>query len=126
MEQKSVSFEQLVVWRKAHDLVLKVYQITSGFPKHEIFGLTSQFRRAVVSIAANIAESYAKKTKPDKIKFFNISQGSLEECRYYILLSKDLHYIPTNDYDNMNIIASEISKLLTSYLAKIQIEYSKK
>jgi len=125
MEQKSVSFEQLIVWRKAHDLVLKVYQITSGFPKHEIFGLTSQFRRAAVSIPANIAEGYAKKTKPDKMKFFNISQGSLEECRYYILLSKDLYYISTSDYDNMNLIASEISKLLTSYLTKIQTEYSK-
>jgi four helix bundle protein len=105
--------------------VLKVYQITSDFPKHELFFFTFYFILSSLSFAVIIAEGYAKKTKPDKIKFFNISQGSLEECRYYILLSKDLYYISTTDYDNMNLIASEISKLLTSYLTKIQTEYSK-
>ncbi len=86
--EKSKSFTELIVWQKAHEFVLKIYLLTSSFPKSEIFGLTSQFRRAVVSIAANIAEGYVKKGKLDKVRFFNIAQGSLAECNiilFYLL-----------------------------------------
>ncbi|WP_416212204.1 four helix bundle protein [Nostoc sp. DedSLP03] len=69
-----------------------VYQFTGQFPKSEIYGLTSQFRRAAISIAANIAEGFKKKGAADKVRFLNIAQGSLEECRYYLILSKDLDY----------------------------------
>ena len=126
MEEKTLSFMQLTVWQKAHEFVLKVYKLTANFPKHEIFSLSMQFRRAAVSIAANIAEGYIKRTKPDKVKFFNISQGSLEECRYYTLLSKDLQYILINDYEILNTLSSDISKLLTSYIKKIQNDYTQK
>ena len=81
------SFEEVFAWKKAHAFVLLVYKITKGFPDDERFGLTSQFRRAAVSIEANIAEGYRKIGKPDKLRFFNISEGSLSECKDYIILS---------------------------------------
>ncbi len=87
------TFVDLIVWQKAHNFVLEVYKLTENFPKSELFGLVSQFRRAAVSIAANIAEGYRKTGKRDKLRFLNMAQGSLEECRYYIILSKDLNYI---------------------------------
>ena len=79
------SFHDLVVWQKAHAFVLQVYHVTGGFPAEERFGLVSQFRRAAVSIPANIAEGFRKNGRADKLRFYNISQGSLEECRYYLV-----------------------------------------
>lgn len=114
------SYKELIVWQKAHTFVLNVYSFSESFPKGEIFGLTSQFRRAAVSIAANIAEGYAKKSLSDKVRFFNISQGSLEECSYYILLSKDLKYITKEQYDILDDLSNNISKLLQSYINRIQ------
>jgi len=113
---KSKSFKELIVWQKAHQFVLAVYQMTKSFPKEEIFGLTSQFRRAAVSIPANIAEGYRKRGKADKVRFFNISEGSLEECKYYLILTKDLGYARI---DQGNELAEEVSKLLNAYSNKI-------
>ena len=90
---KSKTFTDLLVWEKAHAFVLAVYSVTEKYPKSELFGLVSQFRRAGISIAANIAEGYRKISKADKLRFMNIAQGSLEECRYFIILSNDLNYI---------------------------------
>jgi len=75
------TFEDLLVWQKSHEFVLEVYKITKQFPKEEVYGLTSQFRRAAVSISANIAEGYKRKSTKEKLRFYNISQASLEECR---------------------------------------------
>ena len=86
-------FQRVIAWQRAHDFVLKVYRVTRSFPDDERFGLTSQFRRAALSIEANIAEGYKKLSKADKLRFLNISQGSMEECRDYIILSFDLGYI---------------------------------
>ena len=91
-------FEDIVAWQKAHQFVVMIYRTTRTFPDFEKFGLSSQFQRAAVSIAANIAEGYKKLSKTDKLRFFNISQGSLEECRYYCLLSRDLGYIDETTY----------------------------
>lgn len=113
--RKTKSFEELLVWQKAHSFVLRVYRLTSEFPKSEQFGLTSQFRRAAVSIPANIAEGYKKKGKPDKLRFFNIAQGSLEECRYYIILSRDLNYISDKNAKELTSELIEVSVLLNSY-----------
>ena len=109
------SFKDILAWRKSHELVLSIYKITGSFPQHERFGLCSQFQRAAVSIPANIAEEYKKLSKADKLRFLNIAQGSLEECRYYILLSKDLNYITENDYLNLNRRIDEVSYLLNAY-----------
>ncbi len=112
MQKPAKTFQDLIVWQKAHEFVLEVYKNTKAFPKNELYGLTSQFRRAAVSIAANIAEGFKKKGKKDKVRFYNISQGSLEECRYYIILSNDLGYSNNNELDHK---LQEVSKLLNAY-----------
>jgi len=112
-------FTDLIIWQKAHAFVLEVYKATEIFPKHELFGLVSQFRRAAVSIPANIAEGYKRKGKKDKLRFFNFSQGSLEECRYFIILSKDLSYIDEIQYSLLINKIEETSKTLNSYCLQI-------
>lgn len=110
------SFKELIVWQKAHQFVLTVYKMTKKFPREELFGLTSQFRRAAVSIPANIAEGYRKRGKLDKVKYLNIAEGSLEECKYYLILTKDLEYAEVIVETDLT---EEISKLLNSYSKKI-------
>lgn len=96
MRKRAERFEDLEVWQYAHRLVLIVYKITKGFPNGERFGLISQMRRAAVSIAANIAEGFKKRGIRDKANFYNTAQGSLEELRYYLILSKDLGYLESH------------------------------
>ena len=112
---KSQSFEQLIVWQKAHSYVLAIYKKTKQYPKEELFCLVNQMRRAAASITANIAEGYAKISSKDKLRFYNISQGSLEETRNFIILSKDLGYITLQDKEQLGIQAAEISRLLNAY-----------
>lgn len=106
------SFQELLVWQKAHQLVLAVYRLTDAFPKHELFALTSQLRRAAVSVPANVAEGFRRRGLKDKIRFFNIAEGSLEEVQYYFILAKDLGYADTH---LMTEQANEVSRLLDSY-----------
>lgn len=112
MRQPAKTFKDLIVWQKAHEFVLEVYDYTKNFPKSELYGLTSQFRRAAVSIAANIAEGFKKRGKRDKARFLNISQGLLEECRYYIILSEDLGY---GEKSELNQKLEDVSKLIDAY-----------
>ena len=116
MFEPSKNFTDLIVWQKAHEFVLETYKVTRDFPKEERFALCTQFQRAAVSIPANIAEGYKKLSKADKLRFLNISQGSLEECRYYIILSRDLSYINSNTYNELIGSLEETSKLLNSYI----------
>jgi len=117
MKSPAKSFRDLQVWQKAHKLVLDVYQMSREFPSHEVYGLTAQVRRAAMSIPANIAEGFRKRGKADKARFLNIAQGSLEEVRYYLLLSKDLGYA---DVREQLILAEEVSKMLDAYCKAIQ------
>jgi four helix bundle protein len=112
------TFQDLLVWQKAHQFVLSVYRLTDGFPKNELFGLTSQFRRAAVSIPANIAEGFRnrKRGKSDKARFMNIAQGSLEECRYYVILADDLKY---GECHQLMTQLEEVSRLLERYCSAI-------
>ena len=103
------TFQELVVWRKAHEFVLAVYKFTQGFPKEETYGLRLQMRRAAVSIAANIAEGFRKRGRDDKARFINIAEGSLEECRYYLILAGDLGYCSS---DNLMGLLESVSRLL--------------
>ena len=116
MRGPAKTFEDLLVWQKAHSFVLSVYRITGEFPKHEVFGLSSQFRRAAVSIAANIAEGFRKRNNADKVRFYNIAQGSVEECRYYLILSKDIGYCDVPEFFSL---LQEVSKLLEVYSRSI-------
>ncbi|HOO39620.1 MAG TPA: four helix bundle protein [Deltaproteobacteria bacterium] len=117
MRTPAKTFEDLIVWQKAHYFVLQAYKLTSNFPKHEIYGLISQFRRAAVSIPANIAEGFKKRGKVDKAKFINIAQGSLEEARYYLYLSRDLGYCEPK---GALLQLEEVSKLLEAYYTSIR------
>jgi four helix bundle protein len=111
------TFEDLIVWQKAHAWVLDTYRATETFPKNEIYGLTSQLRRAAVSIPANIAEGFKKSGVADKRRFMNIAQGSLEECRYYLILARDLSYAKT---EALMTQLEEVSRLLNAYLRAIE------
>lgn len=111
------AFENLEIWKKAHQFVLDVYKLSSQFPKEETYGLTSQFRRAAVSIPANIAEGYPKFSKKDKARFYEIAKASLSECSYFIILSNDLNYADTKQ---LKIQSTEINKMLTTYLKKLR------
>lgn len=109
------TFQNILAWQKAYDFVLDVYKYTKSFPESEKYGLISQFQGAAVSIIANIAEGYKKIGKADKLRFMNISQGSLEECRCYVILSRDLGYIDNDVYNILYSKIEEASKLLNGY-----------
>lgn len=107
-----MTFNDLAVWKKAHELVLEVYKITDKYPKHEIFGLSSQSRRCAVSVASNIVEGFKRKNKLDSLHFYNIAEGSLEELKYQLLLAKDLKYIKQEQYKELITLAEETGRLL--------------
>ncbi len=108
-------FQRVIAWQKAHEFVLLVYCISRHFPEDERFGLTSQLRRAAVSIEANIAEGYKKTSRADKLRFFNIAQGSLEECRDYHILAKDLDYINEEEFEQLKNSILMTSRFLNAY-----------
>jgi four helix bundle protein len=116
MMQPAKTFRDLIVWQKAHQLVLGVYQYTGQYPKSELFCLGSQFRRAAISIAANIAEGFKKRSEAEKLRFVGISQGSLEECRYYLILTEDLNYGATSQ---LTAALEDVSRLLGAYAKAI-------
>lgn len=111
----SRTFKDLECWQKAHEFVKEVYRVTKAFPDDERYGLTSQFRRAAVSIAANICEGYKKLSRQDKLRFINIAQGSLEECRYYVILSRDIEYIDQATHDRLEYLINGASWKLNGY-----------
>jgi four helix bundle protein len=117
MHKPAKSFKDLIVWQKAHQFVLATYSLTATFPRAEVYCLTSQTRRAAISIPANIAEGFKKRGPSDKTRFLNIAQGSLEECRYYLILIQDLGYGATADTEAM---LEEVSKLLVAYASAIE------
>ena len=106
------TFQDLLVWQKAHQFVLKVYALTAMFPKPETYGLVLQMRRAAVSIPANIAEGFRRRGKADKARFLNIAEGSVEECRYFLILAGDLTY---GDTQTLSAALEEVSRLLHAY-----------
>ncbi len=105
-------FRKLIVWQRAHQLALLVYKLTEKFPKSEIYGLTSQLRRAAVSVAANIAEGYGYGRKGQTGRFLDIAQGSLSEVEYFLILSLDLTYINQEEYDKGEALRAETGFLL--------------
>ena len=113
----SKTFEDVELWQKAHKLVLSIYKFTDDFPKQEMFGLTSQLRRAAVSVPANFAEGFKKVGLSDKLRFYNIAQGSLEESRYYLILARDLKY---GEVTKLISELETISKMLDAYMRAIR------
>jgi four helix bundle protein len=117
MTSKSQSFRDVVVWQKAHAFALAIYRCTEVFPKHEIFALTSQLRRAAASIPSNFVEGFRRRTAPDKIRFYNIAQGSADECLYQLILAHDLRYADTTA---LQADLEEVSRLLQGYIKGLE------
>ena len=115
-ENSARTFQDLVVWRKAHELVLAVYSFTGVFPKQETYGLALQMRRAAVSVPANIAEGFRRRGKADKARYMNMAEASLEESRYYLILAQDLGYGNTS---SLTTSLEEVSRLLNAYTKAI-------
>ena len=113
MPAKSQSFRDVLVWQKAHAFTLAVYRASEAFPKHEVFALTSQLRRAAASVPANFVEGFRKRTTPDKLRFYNIAQGSADECLYHLILAHDLKYSVTTP---LQTDLEEVSRLLQGYI----------
>jgi four helix bundle protein len=113
MADPSQSFRDVLVWQKAHAFTLSIYRATGSFLKHELFALTSQLRRAAASIPANSVEGFRKGTTPDKLRYYNIAQGSADECLYHLILANDLRYLDTT---TLQTDIKEISRLLQGYM----------
>ena len=111
------TFEDLIVWQKAHALVLAIYRASAALPACETYGLRSQLRRAAVSVPANIVEGFRKRGRPDKARYLNIAQGSLEEVRYYLILTRDLGLMKTEELLGK---LSEVRRLLDAYERSVQ------
>ncbi len=116
VEDNARTFQELIVWQKAHSLVLDIYSISKTFPKEELYALTNQLRRAAYSIPANIAKGFGRSSKMEKVRFYNIAQGSLSEAKYFLILAQDLHYSDTSELQKK---AEEVSKILDKYIKRI-------
>ena len=111
------SFQDVEAWQRAHTLALSVYPLTDGFPRSEQFGLTSQLRRAAVSVAANIAEGFTRRSDAEKLRYLDVARGSLEECRYYLILCRDLAYAGPQETEAE---LDRASRVLARYAAPIR------
>jgi four helix bundle protein len=112
IDRTGKGFRKLLVWQRAHQLVLQVYKFTEKFPKHEMFGMTSQLRRAIVSVPANVAEGYAAGGKGQFKRYLDIAQGSLAEVEYYLILAQDLTYVTSSQYEQAESLRAETGFLL--------------
>lgn len=118
-DRSGKGFRKLIVWQRAHELTLLVYKFTEKFPKHEMFGLTSQLRRAVVSVSANVVEGYAAGGKGQFKRYLNIAQGSLAEVEYYLILAQDLTYITPSQSEQAESLRAETGFLLHRLLESL-------
>ena len=114
--QKISDFTDLIVWQKAHLLVLQVYRITRIFPSYEKFALVIQMQRAAVSITSNISEGFARRSKKEKLQFYYMALGSLSELRNQLLISRDLKYIDASIFAELEDKAIEVRKLLNGLI----------
>ena len=113
------AFKKLKAWQAAYKMVLEIYKITEKFPKHEMYGMTSQIRRAAVSVSANIAEGYGRQHRKEYVQFLSIARGSLGEVETYILLAKDLGYINENVYGQLDGLRQETGRILTGLIRSL-------
>lgn len=118
-------FKKLLVWNKAHKFVLEIYKFTMNFPKEELYGITSQLRRATISIPNNIAEGCGRKSKKELLHFLNIAMGSASEAEYLILLSNDLNFLG-NNYNTLQESLVEIRKMLNAFMSTIESDLRSK
>lgn len=116
MKTKNKPFQNLLVWQKAHQLILAIYQTTKKFPKEETFALTDQIKRASISITSNIAEGYSRSSTKEKIQFFYIALSSLREVENQLIIAKDLKYLTFQEYNNLQELTETTGKLLYKFI----------
>jgi four helix bundle protein len=114
------SFRDLQVWQRAHELVLLVYQVTENFPEQERFGITAQLRRSAASIPANIAEGYGRRTTRELLQSLAVANGSLEETRYFLLLSSDLKYLESDAYNRLSTNCDSVGQMLGALVRSLK------
>lgn len=114
------SFQDLNIWKEAHELTLKIYKLTGNFPKAESYGLTSQLQRAAVSIPANIVEGIGRNTTKELLSFTYNARGSLMEVIYYLILCKDLNYIQKPDFEELFFRYNGLAKGMNSFISKLK------
>ncbi len=120
MAQHERDFRKLLVWQKAHALVVRIYQETRSFPKEEQYGLTSQMRRAAVSIAANLAEGCGRRSESELARFMTIAQGSVSEVDYFLTLACDLNYWAEVLGNELGMLLDEVKRMLTAYIGRLR------
>jgi four helix bundle protein len=108
------SFRELEVWQKAHGLVLEIYRLTDKFPDRERFGIVSQIRRCAASVPANIAEGFGRRTTKELLQFLVTANGSLEETRYFLILSSDLGYLPREKFDELDKGCTSVAQMIAA------------
>ncbi len=113
-------FEKMEVWRKAHDLTLRIYAVTAKFPRHELFGLTSQMRRSSSSIGCNIAEGLGRRSDRELVRFLRIATGSCNELEYQLRLARDLNYLIQAEYEDLRRSADEVGRMLTGFSERVR------
>ena len=113
-------FRRLAVWEKSHKLTLKIYESTQPFPREEMYGLTSQMRRAATAIPANIAEGCGKDTEADLARYMQISMGSASELEYHLLLAHDLKYLDESIYQELNAKTAEVKRMLAPFIKRLR------
>src|SRR5208337_4307879 len=113
-------FKNLKVWVKAHELTLAIYQSTCQFPREEIYGLTSQIRRASASIGANIAEGCGRRSDPEMKRCIQIARGSASELEYHLLLARDLEFLKADEFKDLESKILEIQRMLASLTQSLQ------
>jgi len=115
------NFKDLKVWKKSHDLTLAVYKLTRNFPKDEIYGLTSQMRRACASIGANIAEGCGRRSDPELNRFIQIARGSASEAEYHLLLARDLGFLSDVDSRDLETRVLEVQRMLAALSQRLRV-----
>ncbi len=114
-------WRELKVWQKTHELVLQIYQVTQGFPRSELYGLVDQLKRAAYSAPANIVEGQSRNTTKEYLQFLYNARGSIEEVRYFLLLSKELGFLSTEDYDSLETEYESASKMLNGLIKSLKL-----
>ena len=120
MPEEIKNFYDLNAWRKAHDFVLRIYKTTKNFPKEELYGITSQLRRATASIAANIAEGFSRYHYNDKIRFYHNARGSVSETQNFLFLARDLSFLKEKEFTEVFDLSEEVNKLINGLVRSIE------
>ena len=122
------NYRDLLVWKKSHNIALDLYKVSQSFPREELYGMTSQIRRAAISIGANLAEGCGRQTSGELARFVRIAMGSASELDYHLLVSHDLGFINDGDFGRITAGLTEVRKMLTAFLSSVeeQIELKSK